>query len=84
MQPNLAAQWVQGSQYGADEEGSPSKYVKIAGALKHFSIYSMESSGGQNRFGFNPTVSLRDFGESYLPAYKAGIVEGQALGMMCR
>jgi beta-glucosidase-like glycosyl hydrolase len=76
----LGAQWTNGVQ-GEGED--PNGYVKILGSLKHFSVYSLENSDGQNRFGFNPTVALRDMGESYLPAFKAGIVEGKAHGMMC-
>jgi beta-glucosidase-like glycosyl hydrolase len=74
-------------------------FVKALGALKHFSVYSMENSchdglpgcsrvgsKGQHvsgRFGFNPTISLHDMADSYLAQYKIGIQEGGALGMMC-
>lgn len=64
-------------------QGDDPKYVKIAASLKHFSAYSMENSDGANRFGFDPTISARDVAESYLPMFKAGIVDGGALGMMC-
>jgi beta-D-xylosidase 4 len=65
------------------QEGEDPRYVKILGALKHFTVYSMEHSDGSDRGGFSPTISKHDMGDSYLPAYRIGIVEGKALGMMC-
>ena len=65
------------------QEGDDPKYVKLLGALKHFTVYSMEHSDGQDRGGFSPNISKHDMGDSYLPAYRIGIVEGGALGMMC-
>ncbi len=44
----------------------------------------MESSDGKQRQGFNANISAFTMADSYLPAYRAGIVEGGALGMMCR
>jgi beta-glucosidase len=73
----LATAWIRGVQ------GDDPKYVKIAASIKHFSVYSMEASGGANRKGFDPNVTARDVAESYLPMFKAGIVDGGALGMMC-
>ena len=95
---------TRGIQEGGDSmlpspQDSSVNFVKALGALKHFSVYSMENSchdglpgcskvgsPGQHvggRFGFNPTVSLHDMADSYLAQYKIGIQEGKALGMMC-
>ena len=59
------------------------RFVKLLASIKHFTAYSLENSDGHNRFGFNPNISLRDMAESYLPAFKATIVQGGVLGMMC-
>ena len=74
----LGAAMIQGLQATGDSE-----YVKLLASIKHFSVYSMESSDGANRSGFDPTVAKRDMSESYLPAFKAAIVDGGCLGMMC-
>ena len=74
----LGASMIRGLQ-----EGEDSKYVKLLATIKHFTAYSMEGSDGQSRHGFDPNISLRDMAESYLPAFKAAIVDGKALGMMC-
>ena len=74
----LAAAMTRGIQEGEDP-----RYVKLLGSLKHFSVYSMESSAGSQRFGYAPTISKHDMADSYLPAYALGIREGGALGMMC-
>lgn len=39
----------------------------------------MEHSDGSDRGGFSPTISKHDMGDSYLPAYRIGIVEGMSL-----
>ena len=58
----LAAEMTRGIQ-----EGDDPKYVKLLGALKHFTVYSMEHSDGQDRGGFSPNISKHDMGDSYLP-----------------
>ena len=74
----LAASMTRGLQEGEDP-----KYVKLLGALKHFTAYSMEHSNGKDRGGFSPTISKHDMSDSYLPAFRIGIEEGGALGIMC-
>jgi beta-D-xylosidase 4 len=74
----LAAAMTRGIQQGDDL-----RFVKLLGALKHFTAYSMENSDGMDRQGFSPNISKHDMGDTYLPAYRIGIVEGGALGMMC-
>eukprot|EP00937_MAST-01D_sp_MAST-1D-sp2_P007480 g7480.t1 len=68
--------------------GTSARYGKLLASIKHFTVYSMESSDGASRQGFDPTVSLRDMGESYLPAFRAAMRPeseggGGALGAMC-
>eukprot|EP00656_Telonema_subtile_P003873 TRINITY_DN11753_c0_g1_i1.p2 TRINITY_DN11753_c0_g1~~TRINITY_DN11753_c0_g1_i1.p2 ORF type:complete len:344 (-),score=89.66 TRINITY_DN11753_c0_g1_i1:1473-2504(-) len=75
----LAQHVVKGLQGAGDE----SNYTKLLASIKHFSVYSMENSDGLGRFGFDPTVSVRDMAESYLPAFTGAIKGGHVLGMMC-
>ena len=75
---HLAAAMTRGIQ-----EGEDSRYVKLLGALKHFTVYSMEHSDGSDRGGFSPTISKHDMGDSYLPAYRIGI-EQQFLELQLR
>jgi beta-glucosidase-like glycosyl hydrolase len=83
-------QGIQGSALGtpvdvgaAADTSNASNHVKLLASIKHFSVYSMEGSGGASRQGFDPNVTLRDMAESYLPAFRAAIRDGGALGMMC-
>ena len=55
----LAAAMTRGIQEGEDP-----RYVKLLGSLKHFSVYSMESSAGSQRFGYAPTISKHDMADS--------------------
>jgi len=79
-------QGIQGSALGTPVgvgAADTSNRVKLLASIKHFSVYSMEGSDGANRYGFDPNVTLRDMAESYLPAFRAAITDGGALGMMC-
>ena len=75
-------QGIQGSPLGTPI-GPTDTNVKLLASIKHFSVYSMEGSDGASRQGFDPNTTLRDMAESYLPAFRAAISEGGALGMMC-
>ena len=76
--------YTKGLQWGND-----TRYTKAIGALKHYTIYSVENSGG----GGTPNASkrgsdyfkigLKDIEETYLPAFKAPVVEAKSLGYMC-
>lgn len=69
----LAVRLVQGLQ------GDDPRYLKTVATPKHFAVYS----GPENaRHSFNALVSQRDLDMTYLPAFKACIVEGQAFSIM--
>lgn len=80
--PRLAGHLAAAMTHGI-QEGEDPRYVKLLGALKHFTVYSMEHSDGSDRGGFSPTISKHDMADSYLPAYQIGIQQGKSLGMMC-
>ena len=55
------------------------------GALKHYTIYSVENSGGHgdSRGSSYFPIAMRDIEETYLPQFKAPVVEANSLGYMC-
>merc|ERR1712232_462209 len=68
-----AIQFVQGAQQGSDR-----RWMRMALGLKHFAAYSMETQ----RDSFVPNVTAMDLWDYFLPAFEAGLKEGQASGVM--
>lgn len=66
--------YTRGLQWGND-----TKYTKAIGALKHYTIYSVESGRGSTYF----PIAMQDIEETYLPQFKAPVVEANSLGYMC-
>lgn len=69
----LAVRFVQGLQ------GNDPHYLKTVATPKHFAVHSGPEDA---RHYFNVVVSPRDLYMTYLPAFKACIVEGQAFSIM--
>jgi beta-glucosidase len=69
----LAVNFVQGLQ------GVGSRYLKTVATPKHFAVHSGPES---TRHVFDAVVSPRDLQMTYLPAFKACVVEGKALSIM--
>lgn len=61
-------------------QGDHPKYLKTAICAKHFAVHSGPEDG---RKKFNAQPPLKDFHETYLPAFKAMIMEGKAEIVMC-
>ena len=70
----IAVAYAQGFQTGEDD-----RYLKGIITLKHWAAYLVEA----NRGGFNDKVAPFDLADSYLPAFRAGVVKGRAAGIMC-
>ena len=69
----LGVAFVQGLQ------GDHPKYMKIAACAKHFAVHS----GPEGlRHSFNAKVSQKDLFETYLPAFRALVVEGKVEAVM--
>ncbi len=69
----LAVKFIQGLQ------GQDANYLKTVATPKHFAVHS----GPENeRHSFNAVISPSDLHMTYLPAFKACIIEGQASSIM--
>jgi beta-glucosidase len=69
----LAVNFIQGLQ------GKDAHYLKTVATPKHFAVHSGPDS---QRHYFNAIVSQRDLRMTYLPAFKACIMEGEAHSIM--
>ena len=69
----LAVTFIQGLQ------GNDAHYLKTVATPKHFAVHSGPE---KKRHYFNAIVSQRDLRMTYLPAFEACIVEGQASSIM--
>jgi beta-glucosidase len=70
----MAVAFVQGLQ------GYDPHYLKVIATPKHFAVHSGPEP---LRHGFNVDVSPHDLEDTYLPAFRAAIVEGKADSIMC-
>ena len=70
----LAIEFIKGLQ------GNDPKYLKLVATAKHYVVHSGPEP---DRHHFNALVDDRDFRESYLPHFRASIMEGKAYSVMC-
>jgi beta-glucosidase len=61
-------------------EGSDPHYLKTVAAAKHFAVHSGPES---SRHIFDANPSAADLEGTYLPAFRASVVEGRAAPVMC-
>lgn len=60
-------------------QGDHPTYLKVVATPKHFAVHSGPE---RNRSSFDASVSLKDLHETYLPAFRACVVEGHAASVM--
>jgi beta-glucosidase len=60
-------------------QGDDPKYLKLVATAKHYAVHSGPE---QERHHFDAVVTQRDLRETYLPAFKACVVEGKAMSVM--
>jgi beta-glucosidase len=76
--PHLTAQmsvaFIRGMQ------GDDPRYYKTIATPKHYAVHSGPEPA---RHGFDARTTLRDLEETYLPAFRASVVEGGAQSVMC-
>ncbi len=61
-------------------QGSNSDYLKAAACAKHYVVHSGPE---ELRHVFNAEPSIKDFIETYLPAFEALVTEANVAGVMC-
>ena len=71
--------YTKGLQWGND-----SNYTKAIGALKHYTIYSVENADGVQRGSDYFKIAAHDIEDTYLPQFKAPVTKAKSLGYMCR
>jgi len=70
----LGVEFVKGLQ------GNDPRYFKVIATPKHYAVHSGPEP---ERHGFDAKAYERDLRETYLPAFRATIVEGKAYSVMC-
>ncbi|MCU0767742.1 MAG: glycoside hydrolase family 3 C-terminal domain-containing protein [Gammaproteobacteria bacterium] len=70
----LAVAFVRGMQ------GDDPRYLKVVATPKHYAVHSGPEP---ERHGFDARVSERDLVDTYLPAFRAAVVDGKAESVMC-
>jgi beta-glucosidase len=70
----MAVAFIQGMQ------GNDPHYLKTVATPKHFAVHSGPEP---SRHGFDVHPSARDLEETYLPAFRSSVIEGQADSVMC-
>src|SRR5919107_1316576 len=70
----LGVEFVKGLQ------GDDPKYLKVVATPKHYAVHSGPEP---ERHRFDAKASERDLRETYLPAFRATVVEGGAASVMC-
>jgi beta-glucosidase len=76
--PFLTAQL--GVQFVRGLQGNDSRYFKVIATPKHYAVHSGPEP---ERHGFDAKAYERDLRETYLPAFRATIVEAKAYSVMC-
>jgi len=69
-----------GSAFVRGLQGSDPKYLKVVSTAKHFAVHSGPES---ERHAFDAVVSAHDLEDTYLPAFRALVVDAQADSVMC-
>lgn len=76
--PYLTAQM--GLSFIKGMQGTNPKYLKVVATSKHFAVHSGPES---SRHMFDVPVSRHDLADTYLPAFRATVIEGPAQSVMC-
>ena len=61
-------------------QGDDPRYLKVVATPKHYAVHSGPEP---ERHSFDATASERDLQETYLPAFRATVVDGKAAAVMC-
>jgi beta-glucosidase len=61
-------------------QGNDASHLKVAATAKHFAVHSGPEP---TRHTFDSVVSRHDLEDTYLPAFRAAVVEGKVASVMC-
>jgi beta-glucosidase len=61
-------------------QGDDPKYLKVVSTPKHYAVHSGPEP---ERHRFDAAASERDMRDTYLPAFRATVMEGRAVSVMC-
>ena len=64
------------------QDGPDSRYVKVIATCKHLVAYSIEDTP-PDRHRFDAVLSVQDLMDTYLPAFRACVLRGEAKAVMC-
>ena len=79
-----AVNFIQGLQYGKDANKQlDDKHIQIVSTCKHFVANSMENWYNYSRHNYDAMVSKADLADYYFPAFKACVMEGKVMSIMC-
>eukprot|EP00163_Fabomonas_tropica_P032439 TRINITY_DN812_c0_g2_i24.p1 TRINITY_DN812_c0_g2~~TRINITY_DN812_c0_g2_i24.p1 ORF type:complete len:525 (+),score=115.58 TRINITY_DN812_c0_g2_i24:416-1990(+) len=79
LSSDLTVNFVNGAQ-GTEDATSP--YMLAAGCCKHMAAYDLEDIP-VDRYHFNANITERNMWETYMPVFKACIVESKGAHVMC-
>ena len=68
-----------GMQFVKGLQGNDPKYLKVVATAKHYAIHSGPES---SRHNFNVQISERDLRETYLPAFRTLVMDGDVYSIM--
>ena len=71
---------VMGTQTVKGMQGNNRKYLKLHSCAKHYAVHSGPEP---LRHSFNASVTMRDLWETYLPAFRTIVKEGNVQEVMC-
>lgn len=61
-------------------QGDDPRYLRVVSTPKHYAVHSGPEP---LRHGFNVDLSAHDLEDTYLPAFRAAVIEGHAQSVMC-
>ncbi|RLN86296.1 hypothetical protein BBJ28_00001834 [Nothophytophthora sp. Chile5] len=64
-------------------KGEDPRFLQAVVTLKHYVAYSYEHYDNVDRMQFDAIVSQYDFADTYFPAFRTSVVDGNAKGVMC-
>lgn len=79
MTGRFAVAYTSGLQNGSLD----ARYVQVVVTLKHWDAYSLENYDNVTRHNYDAQISNYDLTSTYFPAFKAAVMEANALGVMC-